>query len=149
MRSLKLQDKRSKWKTQFDLVESASSFHNKLRDIFVSDPFFRHLHCFQEVPVSSIVLGYQHTNHHVDWYIDELGTVIELHGKQHYNIANFGNDPYDKARATFHNIQYRDNLKKIAIQEAGIEYREISYKLSAELNANMIKDIIFTETKNE
>lgn len=144
-----MQDKRSKWKTQFDLIESASSFHNQLRNIFVNDPFFKHLHCFQEVPVAGLVPSYQYNNHHVDWYIDELGTVIELHGKQHYNIANFGNDPYDKARSNFYQIQYRDNLKKTAIEEAGLEYREISYKLSSKLNAQKLKDILFTETKNE
>lgn len=143
-----MQDKRSKWKTQFDLTESASLFHNEVRDIFANDLFFKHLHCFQEVPVSGIVTGYQYNNHHVDWYIDELGTVLELHGRQHYNITNFGNSPYHKAKSDFHQMQHRDNLKKTAIEEAGLEYREVSYKLSGKLDGKTLKDIIFNRSSN-
>ena len=52
------------------------------------------MNCFQEVPVAALVPSYVYNNHKVDWYIDELGIILEIHGKQHYEMANFGNDPY-------------------------------------------------------
>ena len=95
------------------------------------------------MPVSALVPSYRSNRQCVDWYIDELGTVLELHGKQHYEMANFGNIAYEKAKKNFHNIQYRDNSKKQALLEEGIEYREISYKLKSKLNAELLKQIIF------
>ena len=81
-------------------------------------------------------------NHYVDWYIDELGTVLELHGIQHYKMVNFGNTSYDEAMKNFNNIRYRDNLKKTALIDAGFEYREISYKDIKKINPKYLKDII-------
>ena len=80
----------------------------------------------------------------MDWYIDELGVVLELHGQQHYKLTNYGNIPYQKAKKNFSNIQYRDNKKKLALKNAGYEYREISYKLQNKLTASKIKDIILS-----
>jgi len=138
-----LQQKRTSWKTQYQQIESASDFHEAVRQIFISDPFFKNLNCFQEVPVSALVETYGDNRHHIDWYIDELGTVIELHGEQHYKMTNFGNISYEKAEKAFNQMKYRDNQKKYAIIDAGYEYREINYKLKRKLSSELLKEIIF------
>lgn len=95
--------------------------------------------------MSALVNTYQNNRHCVDWYIDELGMVVELHGRQHYALANYGNIPYEKAVKEFHNIRYRDNEKKLALLNAGYEYREISYKLKTKLNSEVLKNILLYE----
>ena len=140
-RRLKLQNKRSKWKNQYELIDSNSKFHETIRQVFISDPFFSSLKCFQEVPVRALVPSYG-PDHYVDWYIDELGTVLELHGAHHYKIVNFGNVSYDEARKNFHNIRYRDNLKKTSLIEAGFEYREISHKDINKITPSYLKNIL-------
>ncbi len=137
-----MQNKRSQWKNQYFEIESASALHNKVREIFISDPFFKKLKCFQEVPVSALVDNYKYNNHKVDWYIDELGTIVEIHGKQHYEMANFGNISYMDALVQHNNIRYRDNMKKTALINAGYEYREIDYKTMRNLDAEKIKQIV-------
>ena len=134
-----MQNKRSKWKTQYQIVEGNSKFHETVRKLFISDPFFSSLKCFQEVPVKALVPNYTQ-DHYVDWYIDELGTILELHGAHHYKMVNFGNVSYDKARKDFNNIKYRDNMKMTSLIEAGFEYREISYKDIKKLNPEYIKN---------
>ena len=136
-----MQNKRTKWKNQYEVIESSSKFHERIRKIFCEDNFFKGLRCFQEVPVKALVSSYG-PNHFVDWYIDELGIILELHGAHHYKIANFGNVSIDKAMSNFHNIQYRDNLKKTALIEAGFEYREVGYKLADKIDASTLKDIL-------
>lgn len=142
-----MQNKRSKWKNQFQQIDSASKFHEKIRSIFQEDPFFRNLSCFQEVPVSALVNSYTSNRHCVDWYIDELGMILELHGEQHYAMANYGNIPYEEAVKQFNNIKYRDNEKKLALTQAGYEYREISYKLKNKITAALLKEILLNEEK--
>lgn len=134
---------RTNWKTQYSRIESASKFHNKVREIFLTDNYFKNLKCFQEIPVSELVPFYPNRYHAIDWYVEELHTVIELHGKQHYSMVNFGGIGYDQAVTEFHNIQSRDNQKKEALIASDYEYRAISYKLYAKLNAELLKKIIF------
>lgn len=133
---------KSKWTNQFTVLNT-SNFHEKVRQIFVEDSFFKNLSCYQEVQISSLVPAYSSNQHCADWYIDELRVVIELHGKQHYSRSNFGNSAYDQSVKDFNNIKYRDNLKKTALLEAGYEYIEISYKEINKLTPQYLKDKIF------
>lgn len=127
---------------KYKKIQSSSKFHEAVRKILIEDPFFKNLKCYQEVPVTYLVENYSYSNHHFDWYIEELRTVVELHGKQHYVRSNFGNKPYLESLKDFNNIKYRDNLKKTALENAGYEYREISYKLSNKLTPELLKEII-------
>ena len=136
-----MRNKRTKWKNQYEIIEGNSKFHESVRNIFVSDTFFSKLQCFQEVPIKELVPNY-HKNHYLDWFIDELGVILELHGEQHYRIVNFGNHSYGEAKENFHNIRYRDNLKKTALIQAGYQYREISYKDKIKINAEYLKRIL-------
>jgi hypothetical protein len=136
-------DKRSGWSDQFFHYPNASKFHNKLRDLFRTDTYFKNLKCYQEVPLSGLVSSYPNNYDAVDWFIDELNTVIELHGKQHYEQVLFGYKPYEEAKKDFHNIQYRDNRKKTFLIDAGYNYVEVSYKEAKKITSDYIKQKIF------
>ena len=136
---------RSGWLNQFQLYPNASKFHNRIRDIFRTDTFFKGLQCYQEVPLSALVPSYPNNRDAIDWYVDELNVVLELHGRQHYEQVSFGYKPYDEAKKDFHNIQYRDNRKKTHLIDSGYSYVEISYQEEALLTSEYIKNKIFYE----
>lgn len=136
---------RHRWKNQFELIEGNSLFHNKAREIFSTDSFFKNLKCFQEVPVIDLVPGYSYKLHRVDWYIDELHCCIELMGIQHSKVVNYGNIGFDQAQRDFREIQYRDSVKKEALVEAGYEYRIVGYKDYPGLSAEILKRIIYNK----
>ena len=141
-----MQGKRSKWKNQYHLIDSASAFHNSLREIFINDQFFKQLNCFQEVPVKSLVASYPNNYDAVDWYIDELNLVIEAHGKQHYQMQSFGSkDSVFNQKKAFYNIRFRDNRKKTFLLSAGYDFIEISYKDKGKLNSDFLKQLIYKE----
>ncbi len=139
-----LGNNRSSWKNQFFIYESASDFHNKVREIFATDNYFKQIQCFQEVLVSNLVSKYDNNLEAVDWYIDSLNVVIELHGEQHYKMTSFGNQSYNEKVKTFNNIRYRDNKKKTTLIENGYTYIEIPYKLKPKLTAELIKQMIYS-----
>lgn len=142
-RSLRLQ-KRSSWKTQYEKIANSSKFHEAVRSIFISDSFFKSLSCYQEVAVQDLVPEYPTKRHHIDWYIDELGIVIELHGDQHFKFTNRGNIAYEKAVKVFNNSRYRDNAKKTALEAAGYSFIEIPYKALKNLDGRSLKEIILS-----
>lgn len=144
MRNLKLQTKRSQWKNQFTTIESASKLHNHIRHVLANDSFFRRMNCFQEVPVAALVPGYPNNSHRVDWYVDELMAVIEVHGRQHYKMQNFGNKPYMEALKDFNNGRYRDNMKKSALLDEDFIYIEIPYNLVKKIDGPALKDLLLT-----
>lgn len=138
-----MRDKRSKWVNQFHINENASAFHNKIRSIFANDSHFKQLKCFQEVILSSLVPSYPNNYDAVDWYIDEYNCIIELHGKQHYQMQTFGSkDSYINNFKAFNNIKYRDNRKKTFLINNNYCYVEISYKEINKINSQYIKDKI-------
>ena len=137
---------RSKWKNQYYLYDSASKFHNTVRQIFTTDSFFKQLKCFQEVPVKDLVSSYPNSFDAVDWYIDEFNTILELHGVQHYKMQSFGStDSVYNQKKSFYNIRYRDNRKKHALLEAGFLYVEIPYTVEKSLSADYIKTLLFQD----
>jgi len=133
-----------KWKNQFNTIESASVLHNHVRSILANDSFFKRMNCFQEVPVSDLVPSYSSNAHRVDWYIQQLMAIIEVHGKQHYDLQNFGNKPYIEALKDFNNGKYRDNMKKTALIEAGFIYVEVPYNLVKKLTGPSLKELILS-----
>lgn len=108
----------------------------------IADPLLRGFKAYQEVPVKDLCPGYKH-NHFFDWYIQELNTVLELHGAQHYEIVNYGNVSYEQAQRNFAGIQFRDKKKKTAALTADYIYKEISYKEYPKLNATNLKQLLF------
>jgi hypothetical protein len=136
---------RSRWTNQYKQLPSQSNFHEKVRSILCSDGFLKSLACYQEVPVKDLCPDYT-DNHYFDWYIEELNTVVELHGAQHYKVVNYGNIGYEDAQRQFQRIQSRDQQKKTAAIEAGYKYVEISYKEYQKLDAARLKELLFEVT---
>lgn len=134
---------RSILKNQFFQYENASNFHNAVREIFIRDIFFKQLGCYQEVPLSFLVNQYPNNFDAVDWWIDELGVILELHGKQHYEAVAFSsNISYEEKQKNFFNIRFRDNRKKTILLNSGYKYVEISYKEKNKLNSDYLKNLI-------
>ena len=94
---------KSRWTNQYTKLNS-SNFHEKLRQIFITDPFFNKLSCYQEVQLSSLVPGYSSNQHCADWYIEEFRLIIELHGDQHYKRTSFGDTSYEQSVKNFNNM---------------------------------------------
>lgn len=130
------------WRNQYTELEHASKFHNRVREIFATDPFFRGLKCYQEIAVSDLVEDYPHRSHRFDWYIDELHTVVELHGAQHYSVVNYGNIGYDEAVKNFRAGQERDASKEHAAKSAGLEYRVVHYRYYPKLDSKILRKLI-------
>ena len=138
---------RSGWKNQYYTYDSASKLHNKLKEVFVSDQFFKQLQCYQEVPVRDLVPSYPNGMDAIDWYIDEYNTIIECHGIQHYKMQSFGSkDSVFNQKKNFHNIQYRDNRKKTLLVNSGYNYIEIPYTDYNKIDSAYIKQKIFYES---
>ena len=133
----------SLWRSKWKQYEDASNFHNKLQEIFTTDPYFKRMSCYQEVPVWTLIDGYRNHAHRFDWYVKELNLLIELHGRQHYVMTNYGNIGYEDAMRAFHNIQKRDQEKMEAAIEAGYRYLEISYKQEKKLDGEYLKQLVF------
>ena len=137
---------RASWKNQFYHYESASKFHNLIRQIFTTDTFFKQLQCYQEVLVKDLIPSYAFPQDAVDWFIDEYNIVIEIHGIQHYKMQSFGStDSYWNQKKNFHNIKYRDNRKKTALLDCSYSFLELSYKEYAKITPEYLKNKIFYE----
>ena len=131
-----------RWATQFEIIEGASAFHKRVGHILATDPLFRNTKCFQEVPVPDLLPDYP-DRHRIDWWLEDYGIAVELHGAQHYKVVNFGNVSVRKAESDFNAILYRDNLKKTALLEAGFQYREIHYRYAKKLTPELFRQLVF------
>lgn len=139
---------RSRWLNQYQLVDSASNFHNELRQIFVDSARYSRMKIFQEVPIIDLVPDYQYSNHHLDWYIDTLKLCIELHGAQHYKVVRFGGG-IDEATMNYNRGRYRDSIKKNALLEAGYSYLEVPYTYQHHLSEVVLDELIRTAIEEE
>ena len=135
---------RSRWTDQFKALGNQSKFHEKVREILRTDRLLSQFKCYQEVPVKDLCEGYP-SNHFFDWFIEELDTVIELHGQQHYKVVNRGNVSYEQAQKDFQGIQARDKQKKAAALAADFKYVEVSYKEYSKLDAARFRQLLFEE----
>lgn len=134
---------RKDWKDQWQIIEGNSKFHERVRQIIIADPFLSSLRCFQEVPVQDLCPDYPTGRHRLDWYIEDLSLVIELHGRQHYKFTNRGNVAYDQAHRDFLRSRGRDRAKKQSVLSAGYRFVEIPYKMESKLNGEKLKELIF------
>lgn len=133
---------KSRWKNQYVEVPDQSNFHERVREILCRDEFFRSFSCYQEVPVEDLVPGYG-SLHRVDWYIEELGIVIELMGTQHDHPTQFGGGrSFETVQADFHRQRQRDLTKQHALEEAGYQYRAIPYRETGRLDAARLKALL-------
>lgn len=131
------------WKNQYKQINGQSNFHEKVRDILTTDNLFKFSSCWQEVPCIDLIDSYPSRYDKYDWYLEAFNIILELHGKQHYSLQNFGNTGYDIAVQNFKGIQKRDKRKKRFALEAGYDYIEISYKDYQKLDADLLKQRLF------
>ncbi len=127
---------RHRLKNQFIILDGSSKFHEAFRQLMVTE--FKHMNCYQEVNVRVLVEDYLHDNHHFDWWLSELGLVVELHGNQHYRPTAFGNISKDQAVTNFHQSQFRDYEKREAALSVGLKYIEIPYKYKRQLTKELL-----------
>ncbi len=133
---------KNKWADQFTELPNQSNFHELVRTIFRQDTWFKNLRCYQEVPVIDLIPEYFSNQHRFDWYVEELNTILELHGEQHYKAISFGSMSYENKQKAFAEGQRRDHLKKEAAESNGFKYKSISYKEIQKLSGSYIKTLL-------
>lgn len=105
--------------------ESASNLHKKVFQILSESVFFKRFVIKQEVWLKDLVEGYKH-NHYADFYIQDLGLVIEVMGKQHRKATRFSKETSRTvARDNLIKSKKRDKYKKEMLQEAGYTYVDL------------------------
>lgn len=114
-----------KWTDKYKQLNS-SSFHEEFRQFLLTDPTFKNLKAFQEVPVNDLIPSYTY-QHYIDWYIESFGLAIELHGIQHYKPIGFGNISMHDKLSNLASTKKRDLLKKNALIDANYKYLEIPF----------------------
>jgi hypothetical protein len=131
------------WKNQFKKLPNQSDAHETLRAILVSDPFFSRFSCYQEVPVDELTQTTTPGAYRYDWYIQELGLVIEVHGQQHYKPTSWSkNTGHSTKMMNFHLGQGRDRFKKDAAIDNGLKYLEIPYSKIKGLDGPQLRRMI-------
>lgn len=140
---------RTKWKTQYQIIEGNSKFHEEVRKVFATDSFFSRLKCYQEVQVKDLVPDYPSSNQRYDWYIEDLGIVLELHGAQHYKFTNRGNIQYEQAQREFLKGRTRDHDKQAAAETEGLVYKVISYKEYGKLTPERLKELLLNQEQED
>lgn len=93
-------------------------------------PFVRARPDFLNNPVT----GY---NLEIDCYNADLKLGVEVHGRQHYEYVPF----FHSSKEVFRNQQYRDVLKRIYAERAGILLIELPYTEERNLEAYLQKQL--------
>lgn len=136
-----------KYKNQYTQLPNTSKFHEEFRQLAITEPKLKHLQCYQEVAVQDLVPMYEYKNHHFDWFIKELDLIVELHGKQHYKLTNYGNISADDMLVNFRNLQFRDGLKALAAKTLNYGYVAIPYTYYGKLSYSLLMSL--AERANE
>jgi hypothetical protein len=105
---------------------SSSKLHRKVGDVLRASSIFSGYRIYQEYPVRRLVPAYPHGSHRFDWVVLDLFLIIECHGKQHYQVTNFGGST-DEAVQSFYSQQIRDFKKRQAVEDAGYTYIIVPY----------------------
>lgn len=93
---------------------------------------------YQEYPVNLVNPHYPHGSHKFDWVLPQLKLVIECHGKQHYDVVDFGGQGFEKALEAFKAGQSRDGQKREAALSAGYTYVVIPYTDSTKISEDYL-----------
>ena len=125
-----------------ETLPSQSNFHEKIRSLILASPLLKNLKAFQEVNARYIDESYEPHNHHYDFYIESLDTIIECHGEQHYKFTNRGNVQYEEALSEWNSSKVRDRQKKELAISKGLTYVEIPYSLMNKLTVEQLHELI-------
>jgi very-short-patch-repair endonuclease len=81
-------------------------------------------------------------SHRVDWYLEDLNLVLELHGKQHYQVENFGGEEWERAHWRFVQGASRDTEKQVALEQAGYLYRVMGPTKASSLTSQLLREVL-------
>jgi hypothetical protein len=109
-----------------EFTTNASKLHRKVGEILNTTLPFKAGRLYQEVAVSELFPSYSNNKDRYDWVLPDLFTVIECHGKQHYQPISFGNKA-EQAVMNFQAQQFRDNQKEEIALLHGWTYVIIPY----------------------
>jgi very-short-patch-repair endonuclease len=126
---------------QYRYRSNASLLHKAVGDCLRTDKPFGEFEFYQEYPVNKVNKNYPSGSHKFDWVCTTLGIVIECHGKQHYEVVDFGFDKIEDAIEAFKNNKKRDEAKKLAALDANYVYIEIPYTLQKKINAHELRKL--------
>ena len=129
------------WRDQYKFLKYQSKFHERIRQLFITSLPFKNFRCYQELQLKDLVPDCNR-NYEIDWYIQELNTILELHGKQHYEATNFGNIDYHTNERNFYRSRERDNDKMNIALDAGFFYAILPYNLEKNITAASLMKLI-------
>ena len=107
-----------------DYAANASKRH-KLVGQVLSEGAFRTYRIFQEVPIVDINPAYYNRRTRADWYIPDLHVVVEVHGEDHRQWIDRGNEGKHRAKLKFVRRQHLDVEKVMALADVGIGTVEV------------------------
>jgi hypothetical protein len=121
--------------------KNSSKLHRLVGDVLKSpSSSFSGYKIYQEYPVNKINKSYDNSRHKFDWVVLDIKLVIECHGKQHYEVTNWGNISNEEAIDQYQKQKIRDQLKQDAAIQAGYTYIVIPYNVK-EVTTTYIWDL--------
>ena len=100
--------------------KSASKGHKLVGDYLRTNVLTKSFRIYQEYPIPG------NTKYHVDYFIQELSIVVEIHGEQHLKPVAFDGKK-EGAKLAFLKQRERDRKKEELIKQAGWELVIIWY----------------------
>jgi hypothetical protein len=124
---------------KFAYRKNASKLHRAVGDVLRTDKHWKMWKAFQEYPVNKVNPAYSFGSHRFDWVIPSMKIVIECHGKQHYQVCDFGGGA-EQAIEDFRGTKSRDHSKQMAALAAGWRYIVIPYTLEKKVTGDLLFD---------
>jgi hypothetical protein len=125
---------------QYAYRDNTSKLHKKVGDLLREDKAFGEFEWYQEYPVNKINDGYPDGRAKFDWVCPALRIVIECHGKQHYQVVDFGYDTTEEAIEAFHEGKKRDMVKKKAAMDANYTYMVVPYTMEKKVDTAWLQE---------
>ena len=128
-------------KSKHELIEGASDFHNKLRDVLISGKF-QPFAAYQEVPIQFWDSTYDGALY-VDWYLPLWKIAIELNGDHHYKPVDFSGrlSSFEK-QVNFRGQQARDREKSRILFEHDTIMISVPYKEKSLISEDWLLSLI-------
>lgn len=125
---------------QYAYRDNASKLHKKVGDLLREEKVFGDFEWYQEYPVNKVFDGYPDGRAKFDWVCPALRIVIECHGKQHYQVVDFGYDSVEEAIEAFNDGKKRDIEKKQAAMDANYTYMVVPYTIEKNVNGEWLQE---------
>lgn len=101
----------------------------------------------KEVPLEKLTKNRIHSGIVVDFFIESINTVIEVHGIQHYKSSSFGRDAVDTMISYTRQLDRDSKLKNICSMY-GINLIEIPYDMSYSSILSLLTEVKIENSGN-